>query len=288
MSEPIVRITATDLDTGETGTKTIGAGDYSLIVTEPLYLAGVQQHGNGTVVLTLKRSTDTAPPTPTPTPREVDMPGFEEIINAWDNDAKTGGKRIHPLDPDDPQFWELGRQQAQQVTEYASPGDLVVDFGAGIGRLSIPLVGLGFDVLAVDASQNMLDALAARAAAAGVEVRTALSDGSHLKQILGRRKAHVIIARSVLIHHDYASVEATVTALAVALRKGGHLIADWPITTGQPTERQSWLGITTWSPAHRLRVAQAAGLEPVDAAQPAAASRDQRPSTLHPSVWRKA
>lgn len=59
MSEPIVRITATDIDTGETGTSTIGTGDYSLIVTEPLYLANVQQHGNGTVILTLKRRTTT-------------------------------------------------------------------------------------------------------------------------------------------------------------------------------------------------------------------------------------
>lgn len=200
---------------------------------------------------------------------------FDGVIAAWDADARAGGRRIHPFDPESDEFWALGREQAQQVRSYAEPGAFVVDFGAGIGRLAIPLVELGFDVLAVDSSPAMLDALAERAAAAGVEVPTVQSDGDGLADLIADiadRPVDVVVARAVLIHHDYAGVERIVTALAGALRPGGHLIADWPL--GGTGERRDWIDVTTWRPVHRLNVARTAGLEPV--------------VSTEPSVWRKA
>lgn len=194
---------------------------------------------------------------------------FEDVVAAWDG---AGEKPIHPFDPDSQEFWDLGWTQAEQVGQYARKGARVVDFGAGNGRLSIPLVGMGYDVLAVDASPNMVAALKRRAADVGAEVPTALSDGSDLARKLGKKKADVVVARAVLIHHDYAGVERIVTGLAKALKKGGYLIADWPI--GQPQERQTHLQVTVWEPARRLEVAARAGLEIVDPGDP--------------SVWRKA
>ena len=194
---------------------------------------------------------------------------FEDIIAAWD---KAGEGPIHPLDPDSQEFWELGWTQAEQVGKYARKGAKVVDFGAGNGRLSIPLVGMGYDVLAVDASKAMLDALKRRAADVGAEVPTAQSDGTDLLAKLGRKKADVVVARAVLIHHDYAGVERIVRGLAKALRKGGHLIADWPV--GAPQERQTHLQVTVWAPERRLAVGRSAGLELVE------------PGDV--SVWRKA
>jgi 2-polyprenyl-3-methyl-5-hydroxy-6-metoxy-1,4-benzoquinol methylase len=195
---------------------------------------------------------------------------FNEVLAAWEADAKAGGKSIHPFDPDSREFWDLGWAQAEQVAQYAKPGARVVDFGAGIGRLSIPLVSMGYDVIAVDASASMLEELKRRAKDAGVEVATALSDGD-LSKVLGRRKADVILARAVLIHHDYEGVERIVTQLSKALKKGGHLIADWPL--GASGERKDWIDVTTWQHGHRLEVAQRAGLDPVDSGDP--------------SVWRK-
>lgn len=55
MSKPIIRVTATDIESGESGTREIETVDYCLIVTEPLYLAGEQRHDNGTITITLKR-----------------------------------------------------------------------------------------------------------------------------------------------------------------------------------------------------------------------------------------
>lgn len=204
------------------------------------------------------------------------MTDFNAVIEAWDADAQTGGRRIHPLAPDSPEFWALGEQQAQQVRQYAPNGATVLDFGAGIGRLTIPLAKMPFmEVIAVDSSTHMLDGLAERAEAAAVPtnmLRLVHSHGPGLPAIVGEGTVDVVVARAVLIHHDYESVAAIVGVLATVLKPGGHLIADWP--TGVPHERRDWVDVTRWHPHHRLAVARLAGLEPVDIA-------------AEPTVWRK-
>jgi SAM-dependent methyltransferase len=135
---------------------------------------------------------------------------------------------------------------------------------------------MGYEVTAVDSSPHMLDALAERAEAAAVPTNALAlvhSHGPGLPGIVGEGTVDVVVARAVLIHHDYESVEAIVGVLAALLRPGGHLLADWP--TGEPGERADWIGVTRWHPHHRLAVARLAGLEPVDTA-------------AEPSVWRKA
>jgi SAM-dependent methyltransferase len=203
------------------------------------------------------------------------MTTFEDVLKKWDEDGQTGGHGIHPLPVDSAEWWQLGEIQAAQVADYAEAGDLVIDFGCGYGRLSIPLARAGYNVLAVDASQAMLDGLAERATAADVEGFGALrSDGSDLPDIVDHvigEKAAVVISRAVLIHHDYEGVQNLVTQLTRVLRPGGVLIADWPIDA-HPRERTGWTDVTTWHPHHRLAVATLAGLEPVEGTD----------------VWRKA
>lgn len=192
--------------------------------------------------------------------------GFQDVITAWQKDGENGGHGIHPLPVDSAEWWALGEAQAAQVDDYAEPGDLVIDFGCGYGRLSIPLERAGYTVLAVDASQAMLDGLAERAARAGVDVGHVRSDGSDLPDLVDyiiNEKAAVVIARAVLIHHDYAGVERLVGQLASVLRPGGHLIADWPVAA-HPRERTNWTDVTTWYATHRHNVALEAGLELVE------------------------
>lgn len=200
---------------------------------------------------------------------------FQDIITAWQRDGENGGHSIHPLPVDSAEWWALGETQAAQVDEYAEAGDLVIDFGCGFGRLSIPLARAGYDVLAVDASQAMLDGLVERA---DVRIDVLLSDGSELLDIVDHAIGHraaVVISRAVLIHHDYAGVQRLVGQLASVLRPGGVLIADWPVAE-HPRQRTGWTDVTTWHPRDRHRVAAAAGLEPVSDV------------AVEPSVWRKA
>jgi hypothetical protein len=52
---PIIRVTATDLELGDTDTVELKPGRFVVVCAEPLYVAHEQNHANGTVVLTLKR-----------------------------------------------------------------------------------------------------------------------------------------------------------------------------------------------------------------------------------------
>lgn len=196
---------------------------------------------------------------------------FDGVVNAW---RAASEKHIHPLwEHSQNEYWESGRYQADQAAEYADKGAHIVDFGCGNGRLTIPLAQKGFQVSAVDSSPEMLKRMQKNAARAGVTVTSYESDGTGLHKQL-KKKADLILARAVLIHHDYDGVARIVTELASCLKKGGFLMCDWPISP-QPGERDNWIGVTTWNPGRRRKVATEAGLMPV------AVSTD-------PTVWRKA
>jgi 2-polyprenyl-3-methyl-5-hydroxy-6-metoxy-1,4-benzoquinol methylase len=204
---------------------------------------------------------------------------MSDVVEAW---KQADPDDIHPLRRVDiDAYWDSGKAQATEAAEYIPDGGLVVDFGAGEGRLSIPLTQMGFEVVAVDTSETMLDRLAANAKD---KLPRALQDELHLRRLLiepgeqvslGRRKADAIVSRAVLIHHSHADVANIVTGLAAVLKKGGHLIADWPL--GPHAERHNWTGVTTWDETERGKVAKKAGLELVDEGTPA----------VTPTVWKK-
>lgn len=74
----------------------------------------------------------------------------------------------------------------------------VIDLGAGTGRVALHLARRGLDVVAVDIAQELLDALAHRAAAAGLDVRTAAVDARELAG--SGLQAGTIIAPMQLAH----------------------------------------------------------------------------------------
>jgi SAM-dependent methyltransferase len=67
----------------------------------------------------------------------------------------------------------------------------VVDLGAGTGRVALHLARRGFDVIAVDAAPELLEALAGRAAASGLDILTITADARELAST-GVRAAAVI------------------------------------------------------------------------------------------------
>lgn len=180
---------------------------------------------------------------------------FQAVVDGW---RHADPDLIHPSrgrNMDD--YWSSGASQAIDAAAYAPDGGRVLDFGCGDGRLAIPLALLGFDVVAVDSSPEMLERLAANALDQDVEVATVLSDGTGLAELIGRT-VDVVVCRAVLIHHSYTDGARLVTSLAGVLDTGGHLVADWPV--GRPHERRDWIDVTVWDTKRRAAVASRAGL----------------------------
>lgn len=192
------------------------------------------------------------------------MPRFVDVLREWEDDK---GVNIHPTRKHESEaaYWASGIPQAADAARHIPEGGTVIDFGAGDGRVSIPLAKLGFDVLAVEASPSSLARLRANTKKAGVTVRTLKSDGLNLDTRV-KEPVDAVVCRAVLIHHCHADVQRLVTQMAAVIRRGGFLIADWP--TGVHHERIDWIDVTTWEPAHRLEVGRSAGLELLEDTKP--------------------
>lgn len=54
-TDPIIRVTARDLELGDEGVEYLKPGQFVVTCAEPLYVAHEQHSQNGTVVVTLKR-----------------------------------------------------------------------------------------------------------------------------------------------------------------------------------------------------------------------------------------
>lgn len=186
------------------------------------------------------------------------MTDFQGVVEAW---RKADPTAIHPLrNVSEEDYWESGRSQALQASQWIPEGGTVIDFGCGDGRLTVPLHQLGFRVFAVDASDAMLERLEDRLenVAHTQDVHTILSDGtSDLAKLIGE-KVDAVVARAVLIHHSHHDVAVIVKTLSKCLKPGGVFIADWPL--GPHHERRDWIDVTTWELGERQKVADANGL----------------------------
>lgn len=143
--------------------------------------------------------------------------------------------REHAHYRDDLPFWLA---QAARL-----PGP-VLDLGAAAGRVSVPLARAGSEVWALDASPDMVEAIAAHAAAAGPEVAARVHPvhGDMRDFDLGRRFGLVIIAMNTLQAltepEDQLSCLRTITR---HLLPDGELIFD--VALPDPVEIAETMGV---------------------------------------------
>lgn len=102
-------------------------------------------------------------------------------------------------------------------------GSLAVDLGSGPGCQSLPLTELGYEVLAIDFCQELLDELDARAGGSGVKTvcDDVLNFPAHLKQ-----PADLIICMGDTLVHlpDQQSVDSLISKICNSLKSGGKFI----------------------------------------------------------------
>lgn len=186
------------------------------------------------------------------------MTAFHEVTGAWD---RALPEQIHPAREhvSETAYWQSGVEQATHAAGFIPEGGTVMDFGCGDGRVTLPLARMGFHVLAVDASANMLKRLSHN-----IDTRLDEEAESRIHMIrsngfdLHVSDVDTIVSRSVLIHHEHSDVADLVTALVKVLKTGGHFVADWP--TGVHHVRRDWIDVTTFEVEHRAQVADDAGL----------------------------
>ena len=104
------------------------------------------------------------------------------------------------------------------------PRGLAVDLGAGSGFQTIPLAEMGFPVLAVDFSVDLLAALEARKGT--LAIRTAEDDLLNFQRHLNGQEPHLIVCMGDTLTHleSLADVRRLLAAAAAALPSGGVLI----------------------------------------------------------------
>jgi 2-polyprenyl-3-methyl-5-hydroxy-6-metoxy-1,4-benzoquinol methylase len=174
------------------------------------------------------------------------------VVEAWD---RAGPDCAHPSrGVSETAYWQSGADQAGAIARDLPRRARVLDFGAGDGRIAIPLARLGYTVTAADASPRMLAALHAAAPTMQVLLNDGLDGGA-----LPRHAFDAAVCVAVLIHHSYDTAHRIIETLAAAVRPGGLLFLDWP-TSPDPAEGQVWTDVTTWHPDQQAEVAAEYGL----------------------------
>jgi SAM-dependent methyltransferase len=139
--------------------------------------------------------------------------------------------------------WSMGdfeqasaRAEAQLLAAGLGPGGgaLAVDLGCGSGRQSVPLLRLGYRVLAIDTCSILLQALKARAR--GLPLRAIEEDLRGFRRHVAEPAAAIVCMGDVLIHlESREDVRALLGDAARSLAPDGKLVLGFRDLTSLPT-----------------------------------------------------
>lgn len=124
-------------------------------------------------------------------------------------------------------YAQLSAVTLHAINALVPPRASIVDFGAGTGRLSIPLAAAGHQITAVEPSAEMLKVLSRKASAAGVSLRTLRSRmADHAADASADLATSVFTVIAYVL--DEAELVRSFRAAAQALKPGGLLLLDVP------------------------------------------------------------
>jgi SAM-dependent methyltransferase len=123
-------------------------------------------------------------------------------------------------------YRRLTNTTIKQVESRVRPPARVIDFGAGTGRLSIPLAAKGYRVTAVEPCQEMLTQLRLKPGSEEIDTVTARMQDFQSSEPFDMALCVFTVLLYLL---DDASLNASLQAASNALRPGGLLLLDIPV-----------------------------------------------------------
>ena len=102
----------------------------------------------------------------------------------------------------------------------------IVDFGAGTGRLALPLLEEGWDVVAVEPSRPMADQLHSKAEATGLQAPQIIVETMENARIVPRADLAVCVFTVINYVVDPAALARSFLGMSEALRPEGSLLLD--------------------------------------------------------------
>ena len=123
-------------------------------------------------------------------------------------------------------FYRQLTQATLRVITSAQPAPArVLDFGAGTGRLALPLAARGYEVTAVDPSAQMLAALAQKPGAGGITTNVGRMQDFRSEGSFDLATCVFTVLLYLLTEEDLVQ---SIVAAARALRPGGQFLLDIP------------------------------------------------------------
>ncbi|MEI7485546.1 MAG: methyltransferase domain-containing protein [Ignavibacteriota bacterium] len=113
----------------------------------------------------------------------------------------------------------------EQIGNLIKPPARIIDFGAGTGRLSIPLALQGYDVVAVDPCPEMLDRLSGKISSKNIKTVVSKLQDFHSGD---KFDMAVCVFTVILYLPDEESLEKSIQAISNILKPGGLLLIDVP------------------------------------------------------------
>ena len=124
------------------------------------------------------------------------------------------------------EFWQSGEDEAEHLARYVAEvrsaplaDAVVLEFGCGVGRVTLPLARMAKSVVGYDISERHLSIAQARATALGFNNIRLVSIGADLPQEL--EPCDVFYSRIVLQHNPPPVIDYVLRRLIRALKSGG-------------------------------------------------------------------
>jgi SAM-dependent methyltransferase len=114
------------------------------------------------------------------------------------------------------------------IEELAAPPCSIVDFGAGTGRMAIPLAQKGYAVTAVEPCPEIVEVLQSKAETAGVTIPSRIQRMQDFESEDAKFDVALCVFTTALYLLDEAALTEALTRLSRSLRKNGKLLIDIP------------------------------------------------------------